>query len=84
MPSPRRLPALGVVALAGLVGDLAYAAASGHATLSIVSAISSLYPVSTIALGVITQGQRPRAIQAIGIVLALAGAALLGAASSRP
>lgn len=84
LPSPRRLPALGVVALAGLVGDLAYAAASGHATLSIVSAISSLYPVSTIALGVITQGQRPRAIQAIGIVLALAGAALLGAASSRP
>jgi drug/metabolite transporter (DMT)-like permease len=80
LPPMRRLPALGLIAVAGVIGDLAYAEASRHGALSVVSAISSLYPVSTIALGVAAQGQRTRPIQAAGIVLALAGAALLGAA----
>jgi len=45
------------------------------------SAVSSLYPVATIALGIGIQRKRPNLIQAAGITLALAGAALLGAAS---
>ena len=48
---------------------------------SIVSAIASLYPVATIALGGLLQGQRASRIQIGGIVLALTGAALLGATS---
>jgi drug/metabolite transporter (DMT)-like permease len=80
LPSLRGLPRLALIALAGVVGDLAYAAASRHGALSVVSAISALYPISTIALGMALRGQRTRRLQAAGIVLALAGAALLGAA----
>ncbi len=81
LPKPRRLPGLAVVAVLGVVGDLAYAAASRHGALTIVSAISSLYPLMTVFLGVTTQGQRARPVQALGMALALCGAALLGAAA---
>jgi drug/metabolite transporter (DMT)-like permease len=49
-----RLPAV-----AGLGGDLAYATASKHGTLSILAAISSLYPITTITLGLLLKGTRP-------------------------
>lgn len=84
LPGIDRLPAMALIALAGVAGDLAYATASRHGALTIVSAISSLYPVSTILLGMVLQGQRPRPLQIAGILLALAGAALLGAASPPP
>jgi drug/metabolite transporter (DMT)-like permease len=61
-----QLPKLAVVALGGAGGDLAYAVASGGA-LSIVPAVSSLYPLATIALGVALQGQRPTRVQLAGI-----------------
>jgi drug/metabolite transporter (DMT)-like permease len=79
LPAPGRLPTLTLIALAGVVGDLAYAAASRDGSLSVVSAISSLYPLSTIVLGVVVLGQRSTRVQTAGIILALAGAALLGA-----
>lgn len=47
----------------------------------IVSALSSLYPLTTIALGITIQHQRPTRPQTLGIVLALIGAALLGTAT---
>ena len=75
------MPGLALVALAGVVGDLAYASASQHGTLSVVSAVSSLYPVTTIALGVALQRQRPNRMQVAGIILALLGAAVLGTAT---
>lgn len=80
---PRRphLPALALVAVVGVGGDLAYTSASHTGALSVVSAISSLYPVTTIALGRVLQGQRGRRVQLAGIVLALGGAALLGSAT---
>jgi drug/metabolite transporter (DMT)-like permease len=80
---PRRaqLPALGLGAVAGVAGDLAYAAASHRGALSIVSALSSLYPLTTVALGITVQHRRPVRLQTLGIALALAGATLLGAAS---
>jgi drug/metabolite transporter (DMT)-like permease len=62
-------------------GDLAYTSAFSTGALSIVSAISSLYPLTTIALGRVLQGQRATRIQLIGIILALGGAGLLGASS---
>jgi drug/metabolite transporter (DMT)-like permease len=79
LPRRAQLPALLTASLAGVAGDVAYAAASRHAALSIVSAISSLYPVATIVLGVIVQRHRPSRVQALGIVLALVGGAVLGA-----
>jgi drug/metabolite transporter (DMT)-like permease len=79
LPGRAELPKLGLIALAGTGGDVAYTVASHGGALSIVSAISSLYPVATIALGCLLLGQRATRVQVAGIALALAGAALLGA-----
>jgi drug/metabolite transporter (DMT)-like permease len=81
LPARASMPALGLVALAGTGGDLAYATASHSGALSIVSAISSLYPVATISLSRLLQSQRATRVQLAGITLALAGAVLLGTAS---
>lgn len=81
LPQVTQVPGLALVAFAGIAGDLAYASASQHGALSVVSAISSLYPVTTIALGVAIQRQRPNRIQVAGITLALIGAAVLGSAA---
>jgi drug/metabolite transporter (DMT)-like permease len=78
LPQVTQLPGLALVAFAGVAGDLAYAIASQHGALSVLSAVSSLYPVATIALGVAIQHQRPGRIQVAGIALALAGAVALG------
>jgi drug/metabolite transporter (DMT)-like permease len=79
LPTLSQLPALWRLAALGVGGDLAYAAASHQAALSIVAAISSLYPVTTIVLGRILQGRHASRIQVLGITLALLGASLLGA-----
>lgn len=81
LPRLAELPRLGLIAVAGTGGDLAYITASVTGALSIVSAVSSLYPVTTIALGRALNGRRPTRVQAAGIVLALTGAVLLGLAS---
>jgi drug/metabolite transporter (DMT)-like permease len=80
---PRRseLPTLVLVAAVGVSGDIAYTNGSRHGALSIVAAISSLYPVTTVVLGRVLQGQRATLIQVVGIVLALCGTAILGAAT---
>jgi drug/metabolite transporter (DMT)-like permease len=79
LPDRTRWPMLVCVGALGLAGDLAYAAAARHGALSVISAISSLYPVSTIALGRLLRGTRATRLQLTGAALALAGAALLGA-----
>lgn len=81
LPRPQLLPGLTVIAMLGVAGDLAYATASRHGALTIVSAISSLYPLMTVFLGVTTQRRRARPAQAVGIAFAIAGGALLGATS---
>lgn len=81
VPSRPQLPGIAIVAVVGVGGDLAYTGASHTGALSIVSAISSLYPVTTIGLGRVLQNHRPTRIQLAGIGLALGGAALLGAAT---
>jgi drug/metabolite transporter (DMT)-like permease len=79
LPRLNQVPGLALVAFAGVSGDLAYAIASQHVALSILSAVSSLYPVATITLGVVIQHQQPNRIQVAGIILALVGAVVLGA-----
>lgn len=81
LPDRELLPLIALAALTGVGGDVAYASASRHGALSLVSAISSLYAVTTIALGVVIQRRRAGRIQAVGVVLALVGAAVLGAAA---
>jgi drug/metabolite transporter (DMT)-like permease len=80
-PARRRWPMLVLVGTLGVAGDLAYAAAARHGALSIISAISSLYPIPTIALGRLLRGRPATILQLIGAALALAGAAVLGATS---
>jgi len=80
LPGRCQLPALAIIAVTGLGGDLAYTTASGRGTLSIVAAISSLYPITTIVLGLLMKGTRPTRIQLAGITVALLGATLLSAA----
>jgi drug/metabolite transporter (DMT)-like permease len=81
LPRRPQMPTVALVAAVGVGGDLAYAAASRQGALSIVSAISSLYPLATVALGRFVQGRRPTRIQILGIAVALLGAVLLGAAA---
>jgi len=81
LPARAQLRGLGVIAAVGVGGDLAYATASHGGALSIVAAVSSLYPITTIALARLLRGQRATPIQLAGIALALGGAALLGAAA---
>ena len=81
VPGRADMPKLVLIAMAGTFGDLAYTSASHGGALSTVSAISSLYPVATIALGALIYSQRPSRVQLAGIVVALCGAAILGAAS---
>ncbi len=81
LPARRQLPGLGIIAVVGVGGDLAYAAASRHGALSIVSAISSLYPVTTVLLARMLHGRRATLLQVAGAALALVGAALLGAST---
>jgi uncharacterized membrane protein len=75
-----RGPDLGVLAVAG-GGDLAatglYGLANTHGALSVVSVVGSLYPVATIGLARVVLHERVRRIQAIGVVAALAGVALI-------
>jgi drug/metabolite transporter (DMT)-like permease len=81
LPHRPQFPAMALAAIGGVGGDLAYAAGSGQGALSIQSAISSLYPITTIVLGMALQGRRAGRVQAAGVVLAVSGAAMLGAAA---
>jgi drug/metabolite transporter (DMT)-like permease len=82
-----RLPArsqLPVVALAGLFdvgGNLLYAlAAAEHGLVSVVSVLSSLYPIVTVALATILLRERPGPWQWVGVALTFAGIGLISAA----
>ena len=81
MPGSRQLAVLAVIAVAGAGGDLAYTAASRHGTLSVVSAVSSLYPLATIAFGRVLRGGQATRVQLAGAALAVAGTVVLGAAA---
>ncbi|HEY1687818.1 MAG TPA: DMT family transporter [Solirubrobacteraceae bacterium] len=81
LPGRALLPALALIGIGDVGGDLAYAAASQHGELSIVSALASLYPLTTIALGLVLLRARAGRVQVAGVAIALAGAVLLGFAS---
>ena len=56
-----------------------YGVALTKGALSVVSVVGSLYPVTTVVLARLVLGERVRRIQAVGIVLALTGVALIAA-----
>lgn len=75
----RGLPILLVVGVLDVGANLLFALASRHGLLSIVSVLSSLYPLATVLLARAVLGERVRRAQEVGIVLALAGVLLIAA-----
>jgi drug/metabolite transporter (DMT)-like permease len=73
--------ATAAIGAADVAADVAYSNASRSGPLSIVAVIASLYPVSTIALGMIALRERPPRIQLAGATLAGAGVAILAAST---
>lgn len=78
-PAFQKWPAYAVVGLFDVGANLAFGAAANLGMLAIVSVFGSLYPVATILLAWKVDGERLRAIQYLGVVLALAGAVAISA-----
>ena len=56
-----------------------YGVAQTLGSLSVVSVVGSLYPITTVLLARGVLGERLRRVQALGVALALTGVALIGA-----
>lgn len=74
-----RLPLLAVPGLLLFAGTLAYAVATREGDLSVVSVAGSLFPVVTVSLAVLLDGERLSRSQAAGVVATLAGVLALSA-----
>jgi drug/metabolite transporter (DMT)-like permease len=74
------LLALAAIGLADTGGNVFFAAASQeHGLVSVVSVLASLYPIVTVLLARLTLGERVQRTQEAGIVVTLAGVALISA-----
>ena len=72
--------ALVTIGLADTGGNVFFAAASQeHGLVSVVSVLASLYPIVTILLARLTLGERVQRTQEAGVVVVLAGVALISA-----
>ncbi len=71
------LPLLGLVGFGDMFGNLLFAAASSTGLVSIVSVLASLYPVVTVLLARAVLAERVARAQEAGIVLTLAGVAMI-------
>jgi drug/metabolite transporter (DMT)-like permease len=67
------------IGLLDVAGNTLFAVASTKGLVGVVSVLSSLYPIATVALARIVLGERLHARQAAGVVCALAGVALIAA-----
>jgi drug/metabolite transporter (DMT)-like permease len=80
MPSFASLSRLAVVGGVALgVADAALTTALQRGPLTVASVLGNLYPLVTIALGVTLLGERIRLWHAAGILLAVAGVAMIAA-----
>jgi drug/metabolite transporter (DMT)-like permease len=70
---------LAVVGVLDITANLFFAIASTKGLVSVVSVLSSLYPVMTVVLARLVLGERLQAVQRIGAAVAIAGAALISA-----
>jgi uncharacterized membrane protein len=80
LPSRRSLSRLALAAGVTLgVADSALTTALQRGPLTVASVLGNLYPLVTIALGVAVLGERIRSWHALGILLAVAGVAMIAA-----
>ncbi len=73
------LPALAAVGVADVLANLCYAVATTIGLVSVVSVLSTLYPVATVLLARWVLRERLRLVQLVGVGVALGGVALLAA-----
>jgi drug/metabolite transporter (DMT)-like permease len=73
------LPLLLAVGIGDLVGNLLYAASAARGLVSITSVLASLYPIVTVVLARVVLREQVARAQEAGIVLTLAGVALISA-----
>ena len=78
-PAARHLPAVAAVGLCDVGANVLFALASTRGYLSVVSVLTSLYPVVTVALAALLLHERIARTQRVGVAGALAGAALITA-----
>jgi drug/metabolite transporter (DMT)-like permease len=71
------LPMLAAIGAGDVGANAMFAVASTRGLLSVVSVLSSLYPAVTVLLARLVHGERPKPIQDVGVLLALAGVALI-------
>jgi drug/metabolite transporter (DMT)-like permease len=76
-----RWPLVIVVAAgcADTLGNLLFAASSGHGAVSVTSVLASLYPIVTVVLAAVVLKERIGGAQRVGVVLTLAGIVLISA-----
>jgi drug/metabolite transporter (DMT)-like permease len=77
--SPTQLPLLAVIGIGDMLGNLLFAAASRGGLVSVTSVLASLYPIVTVVLARVVLAERVARSQEAGIVLTLAGVALISA-----
>ena len=78
-PGRSFLPALVLIGLCDVGANMLFSLATTRGYLSIVSVLSALYPVVTVALAAVLLHERVARTQGIGVIGALAGAALITA-----
>ena len=73
---------LAIVATAGCIdtlGNLLFAASSGHGIVSLTSVLASLYPIVTVVLAALVVKERIAGTQRLGVALTLVGVGLISA-----
>jgi drug/metabolite transporter (DMT)-like permease len=73
------LPVLAAVGLCDVGANMLFSLATTHGFLSIVSVLSALYPVVTVALAALVLHERVARSQRLGVAVALVGAAMITA-----
>jgi drug/metabolite transporter (DMT)-like permease len=68
---------LSVIGILDVGANALYALATRHGLLSVISVLSSLYPLATVLLARVVLGERVRRVQEVGVVAALAGVLLI-------
>lgn len=74
-----QLPILALIGVGDMLGNLFFAAASTSGLVSVTSVLASLYPIVTVAMARIVLKERVSRSQETGVVLTLAGVALISA-----
>lgn len=75
---PREVAIAAAVGIGDTLGNVFYAASSGHGLVSLTSVLASLYPVITVLLAATVLRERVAPLQRAGVALTLAGVVLIG------